>query len=156
MEARKCLRGKAYLAATVMEVAAFEALLQGMCSLYPNEMKRTATYAKKAKRGFRRKRNKALEFTLTQLIDIAQEAGWFPTKKFTWAGKRTTIGGFSHEIRDARNYVHPARWCRDRSKTPLKFTKGTHGVAVEVIDVANSWLLGRIEDNLSKAMKKHA
>lgn len=33
-EARRCLRGKAYLGATVMQVAAFEAGLQVMCFLY--------------------------------------------------------------------------------------------------------------------------
>lgn len=152
-EARRCLRGKAYLGAVVMEVAAFEAGLQAMCFLYPDEVKRTSVYTKKLKRGFRRKRSKALEFTLNQLIDIADEAGWFPPRKFTWAAKRTTIAGFSHEIRDARNCVHPARWSRDRTD-PLKFTRGVHGVVIEVIEVANSWLLGRVEKDLSQAMER--
>lgn len=152
-EARKCFRGKAYLGAVVMEVAAFEAGLQAMCFLYPEEVKRTSVYAKKLKRGFRRKRSKALEFALSQLIDIADQAGWLPPKKFTWAGKRTTIAGFSHEIRDVRNCVHPARWSRDRTD-PLKFTKGVHGVVIEVIEVANSWLLGRVEKDLLKAMEQ--
>jgi hypothetical protein len=44
-EARRCLRGKAYLAATVMQVAAFEAGLQAVCFLYPEEVKRTTVYA---------------------------------------------------------------------------------------------------------------
>lgn len=152
-EARKCLRGKAYLGATVMEVAAFEAGLQGMCFLYPRQVKRTAVYAKKVKRGFRRKSSKALDFTLTQLIDIADELGWFPTKRATWAGKRTTLAGFAHEIRQVRNYVHPAVWSGDRSK-PLKFTKGVHGVVREVIEVANSWLLHRVQKDLLRALSK--
>lgn len=139
-EARKCRRGKAYLGATVMEIAAFEAGLQGMCFLHPQEIKRTKVYAKRAKRGFRRKSSKALDFTLTQLIDIADELGWFPGKRTTWAGKRATIAGFAHEVRKVRNYVHPAAWSSDRSN-PLRFTKGVHGVVLEVIDVANSWLL---------------
>jgi hypothetical protein len=149
-EARRCLRGKAYLAATVMQVAAFEAALQMMCFLYPLEMKRTAVYAHKR---FRGNRNRALEFTLNQLIDIADELGWFPAKRFTWAGRRTTIAGFAHEIRKVRNCVHPGVWSRDRSD-PVRFTKGVYGVVYEVIDVANSWLLGHIEKNLLRAMKK--
>lgn len=94
-EARKCVRGKAYLAATVMHVAAFETGLQLMCFLYPGDVKRTAVYTKKR---FRGKRYRALEFSLNQLINIAEELRWFPPKRFTWVGKRATIGGFSHEI----------------------------------------------------------
>ena len=149
-ESRKCLRGKAYLAATIMQVAAFEAGLQAMCFLYPEEVKRTSVYASKR---FRGKRNRALEFSLHQLINVAEELGWFPPKRITWAGKRATVGGFSHEIRKVRNNVHPGVWSRDHSD-PLKFTKGVYGVVDEVIDVANSWLLHRVEKNLLKAMKK--
>lgn len=149
-EARKCLRGKAYLAATVMQVAAFEAGLLAMCFLYPEEVKKTTVYA--AKR-FRGKRNRALEFSLHQLINIADELAWFPARRITWAGKRATVAGFSHEIRKVRNNVHPGVWSRERSD-PLKFTKGVYGVVDEVLDVANSWLLHRVEKNLLKAMKK--
>jgi hypothetical protein len=149
-EARRCLRAKAYLAATVMQVSAFEAGLQAMCFLYPHEVKRTTVYAKKH---FRGKRNRMLEFSLHQLINIADELGWFPPKHIRWAGKRTTLAGYSHEIRKVRNYVHPAVWASDR-RNPLKFTKGVYGVADEVIDVANSWLLHRVEKDLLKAMKR--
>lgn len=149
-EARKCLRGKAYLAATVMQVAAFEAGLQAMCFLYPEEVKKTKVYAGKR---FRGKRNRALEFSLHQLINIADELAWFPAKRITWAGKRATVAGFSHEIRKVRNNVHPGVWSRDRSD-PLRFTKGVYGVVDEVLDVANSWLLHRVEKNLLNAMKK--
>jgi len=142
--------GKAYLAATVMQVAAFEAGLQAMCFLYLQEVKKTTVYAKKH---FRAERNRALEFSLHQLINIAEELGWLPSKQITWAGKRATVGGFSHEIRKVRNNVHPGVWARDRSD-PLKFTKGVYGVVEQVIDVANSWLLHRVEKNLIKAMKK--
>ena len=149
-EARRCLRAKAYLAATVMQVSAFEAGLQAMCFLYPEEVKRTTVYAKKR---FRAKRNRALEFSLHQLINIADELSWFPAKRIRWAGKLTTLAGYSHEIRKVRNYVHPGVWTRD-GLNPLKFTKGVYGVADEVIDVANSWLLHRVEKDLLKAMKR--
>jgi hypothetical protein len=149
-EAKRCIRAKAYLAATVMQVSAFEAGLQAMCFLYPEEVKKTTVYTGKH---FRGKRNKALEFSLHQLINIADELGWFPAKLIRWSGKRTTLAGYSHEIRKVRNYVHPAVWASDRAN-PLKFTKGVYGVVDEVIDVANSWLLHRIEKDLLKAINR--
>lgn len=87
-EARRCARGKAYLGASVMQVAALEAGLQAMCFLFPKEVKRTTVYANKR---FRGRRKKALEFSLNQVINIADELGWFPSKRITWAGKRTTL-----------------------------------------------------------------
>ena|SRR5579883_2384706 len=149
-EARKCLKGKAYLPAIVMEVAALEAGLQSMCFIFPNEVKKTKVYANKR---FRRKRYKALEFSLDQLIKIAEEIGWFPPKRIIWAGKRATVGGFIHEIRKIRNFVHPGVRARDRSK-PLKFNKAVYDIVYEVVDVANSWLLHRVEKGLLKAMAK--
>jgi hypothetical protein len=149
-EARKSRRGKAYLAATVMQVAALEASLQAMCSLYPGEVKKTIQYAKKR---FRAKRNRVLEFSLYQLINIAEELAWFPPKRITWAGKRATLAGFSHDIREIRNHVHPGVWARQRTD-PLKFTKGVYEVVYQVCDVANSWLLHRVGESLLRAMRK--
>src|SRR5437667_6316789 len=111
-EARKCSRGRAYLGASVMQVAAFEASLQAMCFLYPEEVKRTAVYRRKT---FRGKRNKALEFSLYELIGIAEELLWFPSRHALWGGKRKTLAGFSHEIRKLRNFVHPGVWARKHS-----------------------------------------
>jgi hypothetical protein len=144
------LRGKSYLGAAVMQVAAFEAGLQIMCYLYQAEVKKTTVYAKKR---FRGKRNRALEFSLNQLINIADELGWLPAKRVRWAGKRATLAWYSHEIREVRNCVHPAVWARDRSD-PITFTKGVYGVVLEVIEVANSWLLHRVEKDLLRAMRQ--
>jgi hypothetical protein len=148
-EAHKCSSGRAYLGATVMQVAALEAGLHAMCFLFPREVKRTAVYASKR---FRGKRNRALEFTLYQLIKIADELSWFPPKHAIWGGKRATLAGFSHEIRKVRNCVHPAVWATDHSD--LKFTKGVYGIVYEVCDVATSWLLHRVERSLLKAMER--
>jgi hypothetical protein len=57
-EAKRCIRANAYLAATVMQVSAFEACLQVMCFLYPEDVKKKTIYAKKR---FRGKRNRALD-----------------------------------------------------------------------------------------------
>ncbi len=49
--------------------------------------------------------------------------------------------------------MHPGVRAGERSD-PLKFTKGLYGVVYEIAEVANSWLLHRVEKNLLKAMKK--
>lgn len=143
------MKGKAYLAAVVMQVAALEAALQSMCAVYLDDVKKTTVY--QAKR-FRRKRNRALEFTLKQLIDIAAELGWFPPKRMTWAGRRTNLAGFAHEVREFRNFVHPGRLAKDR--TPPKFSKGMYEVVYEICEVANSWLIHRVEQGLLKVMQR--
>ena len=147
-EATKCIRGKAYLAACVMQGAALEASLHAMCFLYPEKVKKTTVYQRKR---FRTKRNRALEFKFYELINIADELGWFPPKRITW-GKRATLGGFAHELRKLRNYVHPGVWAPEHPKT-MKFTKKVYGVAYEIFDVANSWLLHTVMQSLSKRLE---
>ncbi len=149
-EARKCVSGRGYFGATVMEVSALEASLQALCFLYHKRIQRTKVYQGKR---FRKKRYKVFEFNLYELINIAHEVGWFPSKKFTWAGKRTTLAGFVHEIRKVRNYVHPGQFGRERAK-PLKFTKGVYSVVCEVYDTANSWLLHSVESSIAKKIKR--
>ncbi len=148
-EAGRCVNGKAYLAACVMQGAALEANLHALCFLFPDEIKKTTIYQKKR---FRTKRNRALEFKYFELINIADQLSWFPSKKITW-GKRTTLAGFAHELRKLRNYVHPGVWAPERPTT-TKFTKGVYGVALEIFEVANSWLLARVDDSLRVKMKR--
>jgi hypothetical protein len=90
-EARKCLRGRAYLAACIMQSSVLEALLQGMCFLFPEAVKTTVVYQRRKKRGFKRKRNRALDFTYSELINIAAELSWFPPRKMVVWGRRTNL-----------------------------------------------------------------
>jgi|ERR1039457_4696633 hypothetical protein len=148
-KATNCIRGKAYLAACVMQGAALEAALHAMCFLYPHQIKKTVVYQKKR---FRTKRNKALEFIFYELINIADELAWFPPKRITF-GKRTTLAGLAHELRKFRNYVHPGVWAPERPDT-MKFTRKVYGVAYEIFDVANSWLLHCVNQSLSGALAR--
>ena len=148
-EGIRCLRGRAYLAACVMQGAALEASLQAMCFLYPEQVKKTSVYQRKQ---FRKKRNKALEFKYYELINIADELSWFPSERITW-GKRTTLAGFAHELRKLRNYVHPGLWAPEQPNS-TKFTKRVYGVAYEIFDVANSWLEHRVNERLRSKMKR--
>jgi hypothetical protein len=147
-EAKRCARARAYLATCIMQVSVLETSLMAMCFLYPNQLRRTTIYQKKR---FRRKRSKALDFTLHELIKIADELSWFPPKVITW-GKRTTLAGFAQEIRKLRNFVHPAVWAAEHPKT-TPFTKATFGVVYEIYEVANSWLVHHVESNLAKKLK---
>jgi len=36
----------------------------------------------------------------------------------------------------------------------MKFTKGVYDVAYEILDVANSWLIHRVEESLKKRTKR--
>lgn len=148
-EAGKCLRGRAYLAACVMQGASLEAWLQAMCFLYPEQVRKTAVYQRKR---FKAKRNKALEFKYFELINIADELAWFPAKRITW-GKRTNLAGFAHELRKLRNYVHPGVWAPEHPST-MKFTKKVYGVALEIFEVANSWLQHRVHESLRRHMQR--
>jgi hypothetical protein len=149
-EAHKCSKARAYLAASVMQVAALEAALQSMCFIYASQIKKTEIYKKKR---FRTKRNKALEFSLYELIKIADELLWFPQKLVTWGGKRTSLAGFSHEIRKLRNFVHPGVWAREHHNT-TKFSKGVYDVVLEVFEAATSWLLHQVTKVLSERMRR--
>src|SRR5208282_3053843 len=90
-EARRCRKSRGYLAASIMQASALEAALQAMCFMYPREVRRTATFQRKR---FKRPRYRALDLSLNDLINIADELAWFPAKKVTW-GKRTTLAGFA-------------------------------------------------------------
>jgi hypothetical protein len=139
-EALKCSRGRAHFGACVMHVASLEAALQAMGSLYPLDVKKTSVYQRKR---FRGKRNRVLEFSLYELIKIADELAWFPAKRLAWAGKRATLAGFAHEIRKLRNHLHQGVWAREHLDT-TKVIKGVDGVVFEVCDVAVSFLLRRL------------
>jgi hypothetical protein len=149
-EARKCSRVRAYIAASTMQGAALEAVLQAMCFLYPNEVKKTRVYQRKK---FQGQRYKALEFKLYHLIKIAEELAWFPPQRVTWGGKRKTLAGLSHEVRELRNFVHPGKWAREHPNT-TKFGKGVYDAVYEVFEVATDWLLHRVHESLRAHMKR--
>lgn len=147
-EAARCRRARSYLPACIMQVSVLETALMAMCFLYPAQLRRTMVYKNKR---FRRKRSKALDFTLFELIRIADELGWFPPKLISW-GKRTTLAGFAHEIRKLRNFVHPGVWAAERTGT-TRFNRSTFEVVYEIYEVANSWIVHQVESDLARRRK---
>ena len=152
LEAGRCVRGKAYLAACVMQGAALEGLLQAMCFLYPEQVKKTVVFQRKQKRGFRRKRYRALELKYGELINIAAELEWFPPRRFVVWGRRTNLAGFVHELRELRNYVHPGVWAPERE--PQKFTKVVFDAVFEIFEGANNWLLDHVHRSIRRQMER--
>lgn len=149
-EARKCEKAKAYLGASIMQAAALEASLQAMCFLYPADIKKTSTYKRKP---FKGKRYKALEFSLSQLINIAEEANWFTGKTIILGRKQTTLRELAHEVRNIRNLVHPGKWAREL-KSAEKVNRKLYEAVYEICDLATSWLLHRINESLRRRMEK--
>jgi signal recognition particle subunit SEC65 len=149
-EARRCSRIHAYLAASIMQASALEASLQAMCFLYPEHVKKTTSHRRKR---FRRGRNRALEFTLNELIKIASELGWFPPTTITLGTKKTNLTELAHQVREIRNLVHPGKWAREHSRT-TKINKQLYESVFEVFDVATSWLLHRVERSLLRHMRR--
>ncbi len=108
-EAQKCYENKCYIASLILYGASLEALLLAMCFAYPEKVRNTNTYKSK-KRKTKRKRGIFLEFTLKDLIEIAEELKWLPLKE-----QIENIGEFRNWVKwvqMTRNLVHPASWLK--------------------------------------------
>ncbi|MDI6872297.1 MAG: hypothetical protein QME79_13295 [Bacillota bacterium] len=92
-EAQRCVSSGAYLAAVVMMGSILEGVL-----LYRAESNQAAACRAKSAPRDRAGKTKLLEdWTLSDLIDVAHEAGWL----------QGDVKRFSHALRQSRNLVHP-------------------------------------------------
>jgi len=108
-EADLCLQNKCYIAALILYGSVLESLLLCMCFVYPEKVRKTQVY-KKRKNKSKRKRDIFLEFTLNDLINIADELKWFPMQD-----KIDDISIFRDWVKwvqETRNLIHPARWLK--------------------------------------------
>ena len=76
-EADLCFRRKCYIAALILYGSVLEALLLSMCFVYSEKVRKTQVYKKK-KNKCKRKRGIFLEFTLNDLINIAEGVKMVP------------------------------------------------------------------------------
>ena len=114
-EADSCLECGNYLASIVFYGATLEAVLLGMCFVYPEKVRRTKHYEriKKNKRKIR-KRGIFLEFSLNDLIKIGEELEWLPNSD------KSTKSGIMW-CKETRDLIHPARWLK-----PDRYFKRLH------------------------------
>lgn len=92
-EIKKCLNSKAALATIFLCGSTLEGILLGIATRNPKEFNEAKTSPKD-------KNGKVLQFhewTLSNFIDVAKEAGFL----------KEDVKRFSHSLRDFRNYIHP-------------------------------------------------
>ena len=146
-EAQRCARARCYFTACVMAGAALEALLLSFCYVNDRSVRTTAVYRQK---NFRTGRNRFLEFGLSQLIGVATELRWIPSKQITVGRRKTTHAQLMHGVRQTRNLVHPGAWAREHG--PKRVYKIEYESVYEVLDVTREWLLQRTLHALRKRM----
>jgi hypothetical protein len=149
-EAERCQESKAYLAGCVMIGAAFEASLLVFANCYPEEAL-GSTAAPRRKRNIK----PLIDWSLAELLAVAKECNWLPSALFLndeWDEAKAKIGDYGEVIREIRNLVHPGRYALDwhRKRITKKYLEGVF----EILDVANEYLLSKINDSLWKAIEE--
>lgn len=114
-EARICSQHKCYIASLILYGAVLEAALLCMCFVRASEVRKTETYKryKDSKGGRGRKRQKRgifLEFTLSDLIKIAEELDWIPIEERV--GDFGIVKDWVKWLQESRNLVHLTRWLK--------------------------------------------
>jgi hypothetical protein len=148
-EAERCARGRAYLAACVLAAAALEAILLSMCYIEDRKVRSTSVYKR---RSFRSKRNRFLEFSLFQLIEVAAELNWISRKEIKLDRRKTTLKELMHGVRNTRNQIHPGVWAKEGG--PHKVYRRTYAFVYDVFDITREWLLQGVELSIRQQMHR--
>jgi hypothetical protein len=109
-EAERCAGNRAYCSACVLAAAALEAILLSYCYVEDRQVRTTEMFKRKKSRS---KRNRFLEFNLFQLISIAAELKWIPSKEIKVNGRKGTLQILLQSIKNTRNMVHPGVWAKE-------------------------------------------
>jgi hypothetical protein len=148
-EAERCASASAYFSACILAAAALEALLLSYCYVEDRQVRTTLAYKQKK---FKAKRNRFSEFNLYQLINIAAELNWIPSKEIRIDKRTTTLKELLHAVRETRNTIHPAVWAQEGG--PFKVKNGRYRFVYEVFDVTREILYQRIISRLRLSMQK--
>jgi len=148
-DADRCARHRVYFPACIVAAAALEALLLSFCYIEDDAVRSTSVYKQKK---FKSKRNKFLEFNLYQLIEIAAELKWVPSKNISVGRRKTTLPQLMHSVRKIRNMVHPGAWAKEGG--PQRVYSATYKDVYGVLDLTRRWLLQRIELSLRQHMHR--
>lgn len=110
-EAKKCYDAKAYFAGCVMLGSVLEATLLTIVALYPEEINTLKKFPKR-----RGKATAPINWSLSDLLDMARELNWLPgklerTNKYD-RPEQGEIGDDARIIHEIRNLVHPGKYLR--------------------------------------------
>jgi hypothetical protein len=136
-EARRCEEAKAYLAGSVMLGSALETLLILMINCHPDEAANSGKIPEK-----HGKPKHLVDWTLVELLKVAKAANWLPAEPAVnndWNRKGARIGDHAEFVRVVRNFLHPARYCKDHSHR--RVTRGIFETQLEVALLCRDWLV---------------
>ena len=113
-EARNNFENKCYLSSLVFYGATLEAILLSMCFIYHRKVRKTQVYKRRRSQKKRaKKRGIFLEFTLDELIKIAEELKWFPMDDKI--DDSSIFEDWVKWVHMTRNLIHPSRWLKPDS-----------------------------------------
>ncbi len=115
-EAKRCYENNCYLASFVMYGAVLEGYLLAMCFCQADKVRRTEKYLdikRRYKKKYKedRKRGFFLEFSLRDLLKIAEELKWIPFDEKV--GDAGIVRDWIFRVKQTRNLIHPARWLKE-------------------------------------------
>jgi len=113
------------------------------------QVRSTAVYKQKK---FKSKRNRFLEFNLFQLISIAAELKWIPSKEIKVNGRKKTLQMLLHSVRNTRNMIHPGVWAKEGG--PSRIYKSGYAEVFDIFDLTREWLLQRIDLSIRQQMHR--
>lgn len=116
-EARRCLSAEAYLSAVIMCGSVLEAVLLGAAKRDPKRFNLSKFSPKKDGRA-----RPFSEWSLANLIDVARDVGLL----------KADAQGFSHGLRNFRNYIHPAK----QAESDFAPRKQTAKLCLDALEVA--------------------
>jgi hypothetical protein len=144
-----CERAKAYVAGCAVAGAALEALLLAVIHMYGAEID-AAGRTPRDKKG----RVKSIrKLRLSEMLDIADRMGWLPDISLTSTKRaKPNIGHYAQSVRQLRNLVHPVCYVQDHSLS--RITKRYLKYAIQVLDLANDYLVALVNKSLKKAIRE--
>ncbi len=110
-EAKKCYEAKAYFAGCVVLGSVLETTLLIIVALSPEEINTLKKFPKR-----RGKPTAPINWSLSDLLDVARELNWLPgklerTNKYN-SPEKGEIGDDARIIYEIRNLVHPGKYLR--------------------------------------------
>jgi len=146
-QADKCRDAKSYLASCVMIGAALEAELVAICHLYSDEIS-----AETLSRCLRRRDKPLLNWTLSELVNVARACDWLPaglSLDEEWDQARAKIGDYAEVVRQTRNLVHVGCYLRDFAGKRVAKRRAER--CFEILEVASDYLVAKINTSLRAA-----